>query len=555
MAVGLLTIFHIFEQSFLVPEATTSLRPSSFDWSTVKPEHAVESVKAIPAGKPQKLRRIQHAVTKPHRFDIAVQQQRCKAVKAAAEKAWTSYRERAWMKDELTPVTGGSQDTFGGWGATLIDSLDTLWIMGMKKEFKQAVNAVAELDWSKTSRTSCNVFETTIRYLGGLLAAYDLSKDRVLLAKAEELGHMLYMAFDTPNHFPPFWLDFEKAKSGELVADTRQSAASITSLSLEMTRLTQLTGNNKYYDMIDRISQRLYDSQNMTKLPGLWPVSFEASDGLMIHDNVFSLGAESDSMYEYILKMHAMLGGLDAKYETMYRNASETIIEKLLFRPMTPKKLDILFPGVYRVGDKTPLDARIEHLACFAGGMFAMGGRLFNITEHVNIGARLTHGCMWAYSAFPHGIQPEIFQMLPCENLDGCKWDEEAWLKGIKSDYDGRDDLPKGFLSASDPSYMLRPEAIESIFYMYRITGHEEYREAAWKMFMAIQNATETQYGNAAIQDVTKQGVLQKRDSMDSFWLAETLKYLYLIFSPSDYISLDDHVFNTEAHPFRIPKS
>jgi len=120
------------------------------------------------------------------------------------------------MKDELMPVSGKGQNTFNGWGATLFDSLDTLWIMDLKAEFKEAVKAVARVDWSKTEATAANVFETTIRYLGGLLSAYDLSGEQVLLLKAIELGDMLLASFDRPTHLPGFWLDFEKAKKGEL---------------------------------------------------------------------------------------------------------------------------------------------------------------------------------------------------------------------------------------------------------------------------------------------------------------------------------------------------
>jgi mannosyl-oligosaccharide alpha-1,2-mannosidase len=88
---------------------------------------------------------------------------------------------------------------------------------------------------------------------------------------------------------------------------------------------------------------------------------------------------------------------------------------------------------------------------------------------------------------------------------------------------------------------------------MYRITGDSAYQDQAWEMFQAIENNSATQYGNAAIRDVTRNPP-QLDDSMESFWMAETLKYFYLIFSEPDAISLDEYVFNTEAHPFRIPR-
>ena len=106
------------------------------------------------------------------------------------------------MKDEVTPLSNGHRTTFGGWAATLVDSLDTLWIMGFHKEFNEAVSAVAKIDFVIPMQPELNVFETTIRYLGGLLAAYDLSERRILLDKTQELGDMLYAAFDTENRMP-----------------------------------------------------------------------------------------------------------------------------------------------------------------------------------------------------------------------------------------------------------------------------------------------------------------------------------------------------------------
>lgn len=554
-----LIIFHLYTTTF--PDAPNFLsrlkfEPSTYDWASWTPRYPPEpdTLQFLPTVQPKKYPSIQHPVSRVPEVDVALQERRRQEVKRVALKAWNNYREHAWLYDELTPLTGGATNPFGGWAATLVDSLDTLWIMGLKKEFHEAAQAAVKIDWAKTKSTACNIFETTIRHLGGLLSAYDLSKERALLAKAVELGDMLYSGFDTPNHLPPFWLDFEKAKTGKLIADDRQAAASATTLSMEFTRLAQLTGNHKYYDAVARVTDHLFRSQNLTKLPGIWPAFFNLRTAELTHEHTFTLGGLSDSMYEYVLKMNLLLGGTEPKYEQLYRTAANTIAEKLLFRPMTPKNLDILFTGTYRVGDDEPLDPEGQHLACFAGGMFAMGGRMFDIPEHVEIGAKLTHGCIWAYNAFMTGLSPEIFKLVPCKSLSGCEWDEQKWIEALYDDSDGRDSLPRGFVNARDPRYILRPEALESVFILYRITGHEEYRETAWRMFQSIQKATETEFGNAAVRDVTVQGTPELSNSMESFWLAETLKYLYLIFSPADTVSLDEFVLNTECHPFRIPK-
>lgn len=518
IAVGLVIFVHLFEKSFRQSQIPLDIVRSGFDWSTLHPHHPVASIQPLPTQPPHKLRRVQFVPGKPHNYDIGVEQSRCKAVKVAAEKAWKTYKDRDAAVNAQALLNSGWEDPFSPWGERLINSLDTLWIMGMKKDFNDAVRIIGRLDWSVTHRKSCAVLETGSRLLGGLLSAYDISHESVLLVKAQELGEMLYMGFDTPNHLPPFWLEFDKAKNGQLEAEEAQPASSVTGLSLEFIRLAQLTGDNKYYDAVTRIVDQLHDSQNLTKLPGMWPTHFNVREGIFDHENTFSLGASSRSTYEYLIKMYTLLGGTDDRFENMYRNATDAIVKRLLFRPMTPKKLDIVFSGTFRVGNNIQLEPEIQQEACSAGGFFALGGRIFNVTDHMNLGARLTNGCMWAYGAFPHGIMPEVFKMVPCE-LGGCKWDEKRWRKDIEYEYEGREDLPMGFISARDPSYYLSPEAIESIFVMYRVTGHQEYREAAWKIFQAIRKATETEHGNAAIADVTTRGKLQQRESIEVSFL------------------------------------
>ena len=125
---------------------------------------------------------------------------------------------------------------------TLVDNLDTLWIMGMKGEFEAAVAAAVEIDLGKVTTDQVNVFETTIRHLGGLLAAYDLSGDRRLLNKATEFGDMLLVAFDTPNRMPVCRWRPQNAFKGQQEADSTVLVAEIGSLSMEFTRLSQLTG-------------------------------------------------------------------------------------------------------------------------------------------------------------------------------------------------------------------------------------------------------------------------------------------------------------------------
>ncbi|KAF2714121.1 glycoside hydrolase family 47 protein [Pleomassaria siparia CBS 279.74] len=539
----------------------------SYNWAKVPINYPVESMVTLPTGAPAPLPKIQHAFKENEDATAKnIRETRREEVKKAFEICWKNYRQKAWMRDELSPISGGSVDTFGGWAATLIDALDTLWIMGFREEFASAIKDVESINFGSTPMAMINVFETNIRHLGGLLAAYELSGEQRLLKKAKEVGEMLYRAFDTPNHMPKTRWDFQKAGAGEKqTADQAALVAEIGSLSMEFTRLSQHTNDPKWYDAITRVTKVLEKEQDKTKLPGMWPIVVNADKSDFTLDNSFSLGAMADSTYEYLSKTYALLGGLEPSYKKMYEKSMATAIKHTLFRPMTPDNADMLMAGFVRVDDSVPtLAPRMEHLVCFAGGMLALGGKIFEIPEHVTIGRKLTDTCVWAYKASPAGIMPEVSHLLACANTTGCAWDEKVWKDSVAAKADlGTDKdplqnianlrLPEGFTSIEDRRYILRPEAIESVFVMYRITGEQQWQAAAWDMFTAIQQHTATDLGNAALLDVSAENP-PKQDSMESFWMGETLKYFYLIFSEPNVISLDDYVFNTEAHPFKIPK-
>lgn len=504
--IAVLLVWHLFLGS-----SRPKFVPSSFDWSTVRQFHPPGPIKPLPSGGGHRLNRIQ-AESSKFKHSATTESRRV-AVRNAFKRSYDAYKKYAWMRDEVTPITAQGKTTFGGWAATLVDALDTLWIMGLKKEFKEAATSIAALDWASTKEGAANLFETTIRHLGGLLSAYELSQEPALLKKAIELGEMLYVAFDTPNRLPGFWINFQDALDGKQVAGVNDPSASPSSLCMEFTKLSQLTGDPKWYDATDRVTRFLERIQNNTALPGMWPTSlnFQYEEA---NDNSFTLGALADSLYEYLPKMSALLGGRDESYETMYRTAMDTVIKRLLFRPMLPDRTDILFTGEVHINYE--LDNRIDfvpesqHLTCFVGGMFGVGGRLFGIEEHVNIAEQMARGCAWAYTSFPTGVMPEIFGLIPCKDIqDDCEWDEAKWQA------EGDQNLAQGFKHARDPRYQLRPEAVESLFIMYRITGDAKWQDMAWEMFQAIMKATTTEFANAAIEDVTVEGETKKIDSME----------------------------------------
>lgn len=265
--------------------------------------------------------------------------------------------------------------------------------------------------------------------------------------------------------------------------------------------------------------------------------------------------------------MYALLGGMSSTYRDLYDSSARAAIKHTLFKPYTPDNADILVAGEISVDEAGKFFPRLhgEHLGCFAGGMYALGGMLTDNERHLEIGRKLTWGCIWAYKNSPLGIMPETFSMVPCPKSSACTWNEEKYKEAVRMENEMRLDdkqlaieikkkgLRPGFTSVSDKRYVLRPEAIESVFILYRITGDIRLMEAAWGMFTAIEKHTKTSKGNAALIDVLVATDPPKEDRMESFWMAETLKYFYLIFSEPSLISLDEYVLNTEAHPFKRP--
>ena len=383
---------------------------------------------------------------------------------------------------------------------------------------------------------------------------------------------MLYEAFDTPNRLPVTRWN----KLGAEVGAGDTLLAEIGSLSLELTRLSQLTGNMKFFDAVQRITNLLHEQQMKTKLPGLFPITINAREAAFTSNAVFTIGGMADSLYEYFPKQFLLLGGLSIQYRVLYENAIAAIKEFILFKPLTPTNEDILLAGTVRAFNppKLELDPHMQHLSCFAGGMVALAARIFDRPADMQLAEQLINGCLWAGRSTVLGIKPELFHAVPCPGAnDDCVWNADAWADDMfrrNTNDDQTADkqlprqqraklkqerlrLPQGISAIGNRHYLLRPEVIESVFVMYRVTGDERWREEAWGMFTAITNRCRTDVAFAALEDVTSDHSRQQ-DKMESFWLAETLKYFYLIFSEPDVVSLDEYVLNTEAHPFRRPR-
>jgi mannosyl-oligosaccharide alpha-1,2-mannosidase len=195
-----------------------------------------------------------------------------------------------------------------------------------------------------------------------------------------------------------------------------------------------LTGDQKYFDAIQRISDNLESAQKNTQVPGLWPMLVDAQK-MLFNDPRYTIGGMADSTYEYLPKEHILLGARTQQYQRMYESAITPIKERLLFRPMTKEGKDILFSGnIYAVtSSKKKIEPQAEHLKCFLGGTVGIGAKVFNRPEELSIARKLTDGCIWAYDIMPTGVMPEIMYLSPCDDSEDCLWDEEKWYRDVRA--------------------------------------------------------------------------------------------------------------------------
>lgn len=527
----------------------------------------------LPTGKPKSIPTIQHKFGAETEEAKTKREGRLAQIKAEMKRAWDTYSLYAFGHDELVPVSLGYADPFGGWGATLVDSLDTLWIMGMKDEFDTAYAGLERIDFTTTPRNDIPVFETTIRYLGGFLAAYDVTGGHkgnypLLLKKAVELAEVLMGVFDTPNRMPVLYYNWKPAFASQPKrASVRAGVAEFGTLSMEFTRLAQLTGQDKYYDAVARITDALDEWQNREDdtaplLAGIFPENIDAAGcnntapvvnpinsasslaqqqvktapqdgpqgyapkkpGMELRDDArldpaggakkatkrdvveppsvpahspadthwstaykpgssrgpshdahppplaanglpanwdcvaqnltasmgiqnYGMGGSQDSAYEYFPKQYLLLGGLEAKYRSLHEKTVAAVKKHLLFRPMVEDEADILFSAKAKVSidpsltlpQRTKREYEVTHLTCFLGGMFAMGAKIFDSEEDLEVGRRLTDGCVWAYSSMPAGIMAEYAQITPCADAAACPWNETAWHLLLDPSPDWRD--------------------------------------------------------------------------------------------------------------------
>lgn len=209
--------------------------------------------------------------------EIEKNEQRLKAVKDAFIYSWKGYKNNAMGHDELSPLSAGTKDSYAGWAATLVDSLDSLLIFGLTDEFEQALPYIKSLDYTKSTIDDVSVFETNIRQLGGLISAFQLSgsKHNILKQKAVEVGDVLLHAFMTDNGMPYKSLSYGVEQRDKRLSTT---TADIGTFSLEFSMLSQITGDRKYFEAAQRITNALHKLSDSVVPRGLLPTILDASN-------------------------------------------------------------------------------------------------------------------------------------------------------------------------------------------------------------------------------------------------------------------------------------
>jgi mannosidase alpha-like ER degradation enhancer 2 len=405
---------------------------------------------------------------------------------------WRAYEKYAWGHDELRPVTKTARDWYGeSLLMTPVDSLDTLILMGLEDEARKAKALIVErLSFDKD--ISVKNFEVTIRLLGGLLSGYQMTGDERLLRLAEDLGTRLLPAFDSPTGMPYMYVNLKTGKT----KGSRSNPAEIGTLVLEFGALGKLTKKPVFFNKAKNALVELYKRRSKLGLVGE-EIDVETGEWVSRASHV---GGGIDSYYEYLLKCSRLFG--DRECEGMWRESLSA-----LNRYLADDAPSGLWYGQVDMDTGKRTASEFGALHAFLPAVLALGGDLPRAK-------RLQDSCFRMWTS--NGIEPEVV--------------DYRTMKVIS------------------PGYQLRPEIMESAYYLHRFTKDPRYLEMGRRVFGDLVARSRTADGYTTLKNVATG---EKGDLMPSYFLAETLKYLYLLFAPDTTLDFGRVVFNTEAHPLR----
>lgn len=414
-------------------------------------------------------------------------------VKRETQHAWQAYKQFAWGHDAVKPLSRAPHDWYGtSLLMTPVDALDTFLIMGLKKEAKEAQDLiVSRLNFDQDIYVQN--FEITIRLLGGLLSAYQITKDQRLLNLAEDLGQRLLPVFETTTGLPYTHVNL---KTGQVRGNVSNPAETGTLL-LEFGMLSKLSNKPIYFQKAKRALVATYERRSSIGLVGA-RINVETGEWA---DQNAHIGGGIDSYYEYIYKCWRLFGDTDCK--AMWDTSIDSVNRYL------GDEVDSGFwYGRANMQSGARTTSRYGALDAFMPALLALSGDVERARRLQDSGLK-----MWRM----HGMEPEA--------------------------------LDYKTMTVTSASYHLRPEIIESAYYLYHTTGDVKYRLMGKEFFEDFVKYCRSEAGYAALKDVRSK---EKDDSMESFLFAETFKYYYLLFAPNSALDFDKVTFNTEAHPLQI---
>ncbi|HSP88371.1 MAG TPA: glycoside hydrolase family 47 protein [Ignavibacteriaceae bacterium] len=406
--------------------------------------------------------------------------------------SWNAYQKYAWGHDDLKPLSKSWRDWYSeSLLMTAIDALDALYIMG----FKQKADYVKEFIINNISFNKdffVKNFEITIRILGGLLSSYQITNDERLLNLADDLGKRLLPVFNSKTGMPYMFVNL---KTGEVKGEI-SNPAEIGTLLIEFGTLSKLTNNPVYFDKAKKALVELFNRRSSIGLVGT-KINVESGEWV---DSTNHISGMIDSYYEYLLKGWILFEDEDCKkmWEASIQYVNKYLAHKsetgLWYRQVN------MFSG-------NQISTRYGALDAFFPAVLVLSGDTLRAKELQESSFK-----MWNL----HGIEPE--------------------------------EIDYSTMEVTYPAYPLRPEIIESAFYLYFFTKDEQYLTMGKVILDNLIKYCKVDEGYVSLKDVITK---EKKDEMESFFLTETLKYLYLLFEPDNTIDLKRVVFNTEAHPIK----
>jgi len=406
--------------------------------------------------------------------------------------SWNAYKTYAWEHDELKPLSQSFRDWYSeSLLITPVDALDAFYLMGLNEEADSIKEFIIN-NLSFDKDFFVKNFEITIRILGGFLSSYQISNDKRLLKLAEDLGNRLLPVFNSQTGMPYMFINL---KSGEVKGEI-SNPAEIGTLLIEFGALSKLTGNPVYYDKAKKAITELFNRRSPIGLVGT-TVNVETGEWI---DSTSHISGRIDSYYEYLLKSALLFDDKDCK--KMWDKSIEVVNRYLAHNTET---------GLWYCQTNMLTGERIS---TNFGALDAFFPAVLALSIDLTKAEQLQESCYKMWTTF--GIEPEEIDYTTME--------------------------------ATSPVYHLRPEVIESAYYLYFFNKDERYIEMGKTLLESLIKYCKVDAGYAALENVVTK---EKRDEMESFFLAETLKYLYLLFAPANTLDFSKVIFNTEAHPIK----